>query len=88
MKQIIIYKITDEEQKKPTPIYFTLGGLRKYILNELWDYWDNVEKNCNEYSKKEIEESDEYLFAFLYAWGYKVDRILISDNYPLNLLIN
>jgi hypothetical protein len=87
MKQIIIYKITDEEEKKPAPIYFTLGGLRKYILNELWDFYDNIEEDCNEYSKKEIEESDEYLFAFLYAWGYQVDRILLSDNYPIDLLI-
>jgi hypothetical protein len=88
MKQIIIYKITDLEAKKQASLYFTLKGLRKYILNDLWNYWDNVEKNCNEYSKNEIENSDEYLFAFLYAWGYEVDRILISDNYPLDLLIN
>jgi len=88
MKQIIIYKITDEAEIKLTSIYFTLGGLRKYILNELWDFYDKIEEHCNEYSKKEIDESDEYLFAFLYAWGYHVDRILLSDNYPIDLLIN
>jgi hypothetical protein len=31
------------------------------------------------YSKKEIAESDEYLFAYLDSWNYQVTRILLTD---------
>jgi hypothetical protein len=81
MKQTIIYKITDGDHKKDKPKYYTLKGLRNYILTDLWDYWDNIGGDgANDFSKKEIEESDEYLFAYLDRWRYKVNRILITDN--------
>jgi len=75
----IIYKIKDTDDNKDMFKYYTLNGLRIYILSELWDYWDNFDKECNEYSKNEIAESDEYLFAYLDSWNYQVDRILITD---------
>jgi hypothetical protein len=81
MKQIIIYKITDGDDKKYIPRYYTLKGLRNYILNDMWDYWYNIGGDgTNDFSKKEIEESDEYLFAYLDRWRYQVERILITDD--------
>jgi hypothetical protein len=81
MKQIIIYKIKDQDDTKIIIHYYTLKGLRNYVLNELWDYWAEIGGDeANDFSKKEIEESDEYLFAYLDRWQYKVDRILITDN--------
>jgi hypothetical protein len=81
MKQIIIYKISDADDETIKPKYFTLKGLRIYILSELWDMWADIGGDaCNDFSKNEIAESDEYLFAYLDRWNYNVVRILITDN--------
>lgn len=81
MKQIIIYKIKDGDDKEYKPRYYTLKGLRNYILIDLWDFWYNLGGDvANDFSKKEIEESDEYLFAYLDLWRYQVKRILITDD--------
>jgi hypothetical protein len=79
MNKIIIYKIKDADSKKSFASYYTLKGLRNYILTELWDHWDTIDKDCNDYTKNEIMGSDEYLFAYLESWNYSVQRILISD---------
>jgi hypothetical protein len=80
MKKIIIYKIKDADEKKDRTQHYTLKGLRNYVLTELWDYWEGIGgDDANDYSKQEIEESDEYLFAYLESWDYSVRRILISD---------
>ncbi len=79
MKKIIIYKIQDEEEEKKVASYYTIKGLRNYVLNELWDYWASIDECSNEYTKEEIKESDEYLFAYLESWNYSVKRTLISD---------
>jgi hypothetical protein len=80
MKHIIIYKIKDKDDHKTKPRYYTLKGLKSYILTDLWDHWADIGGDeCNDFSKKEIEESDEYLFAYLDRWNYSIDRILITD---------
>ena len=84
MKQIIIYKIADADDKKIKPKYFTLKALRTYILEEIWDKWAEIGGiECNDFSKNEIADSDEYLFAYLDRWRYSVNRILITDNEEL-----
>jgi hypothetical protein len=84
MKKFIIYKIADADDKKSKPKYFTLKGLRIYILAELWDKWADIGGDeCNDFSKNEIADSDEYLFAYLDRWNYSVGRILITDDEQL-----
>ena len=79
MKKTIIYKITDADFKEEKPLYFTFTGLRIYILYTLWDNYDQIQEHSNMYSKKEIAEIDEYLFAYLDSWNYQVTRILLTD---------
>jgi len=78
MKKIIVYKITDQDDLADTK-YFTLKGLKNYILTDMWDKWNDIDKSTNHYSKKEIQKSDEYLFAYLETWNIKVERIAVLN---------
>jgi hypothetical protein len=78
MKKIIVYKITDEDDLADTK-YFTLKGLRNYILTDMWDRWNDIDESANDYSKKEIQKSDEYLFAYLETWNIQVERIAVLN---------
>jgi hypothetical protein len=78
MKKIIVYKITDKDDLADTK-YFTLKGLRNYILSDMWDRWNDIDELANDYSKKEIEKSDEYLFAYLETWNIQVERIAVLN---------
>jgi len=58
-------------------MYFTLQALRFYVVETIWDKWEDVmgENETQEFSKMEIIENDEFLFAYLDSWNYKVTRI-------------
>jgi hypothetical protein len=77
----IIYKLEDNDDTTFTPQYFTLTGLRFYVVETIWDSWfevmDEDEEQC--FSKSEIIGSDECLFAYLDDWNYKITRITIQD---------
>ena len=77
----IIYKIYDEDDASIEPLYFTLKGLRNHVVNVLWDEWNNVmdTEQAQEFTKEEIVENDEYLFAYLEVWRYKIERITFID---------
>jgi len=79
MKKIIVYKITDKDELAEPPKFFTLKGLRNYILTSMWDRWYDIDELANDYSKNEIQKSDEYLFAYLETWNIQVERIAVLN---------
>ena len=77
----IIYKLEDADDATEPTMYFTLQGLRFYVVENIWDKWDDVmgENDVQDFSKLEMVENDEYLFAYLEGWNYKITRITYQD---------
>ena len=66
-------------------IYYTLKGLREQVLNEWYDEWGEHHKpHEQDYTKKQIKESDEDLFGYMDSWNYNVETILeiTEDDFP------
>jgi hypothetical protein len=85
LTKLIIYKVEDNDDVSVPPMfppkYFTLKALRFYVIETLWDNWEDVMGDNEEqgFTKMEIIENDECLFAYLDSWNYKVTRITYQD---------
>ena len=82
LSKSVIYKLEDDDNTMvESPKYFTLNGLRFYVTDYLWDFWEDTigENQKQDFTKLEIFENVEYLFAYLEGWMYKVSRIVIED---------
>jgi hypothetical protein len=73
----IIYKLEDDDDKSEAPMYFTLQALRFYVVETIWDKWDELmsEDDKQSFTKSELCDNDEFLFAYLEDWNYVVTRI-------------
>jgi hypothetical protein len=81
LKKFIIYKLEDDDDVSIPAMYFTLKALRTYTLETIWHKWEEMisENEKQDFSIMEIYENDEYLFAYLDSWNYKVSRITYQD---------
>jgi hypothetical protein len=81
LKKSIIYKLEDDDDVNEPTMYFTLKALKTYTLETIWHKWDGLmsENEKQDFSIMEIYENDEYLFAYLDSWNYKVTRITYQD---------
>ena len=81
LKKCIIYKLEDDDDVTIPAMYFTLKALRVYTLETIWHKWEDVmgENERQDFSVMEVYENDEYLFAYLDSWNYKVTRITYQD---------
>ena len=84
MNRISIYKIKDRSDIWSDDMFYTLKGLRDQVLNEWYDIWGEGKEEPQDYTKEQIESSDEDLFDWLNGWGYDVETILeiTEDDFP------
>ena len=77
----IIYKLEDADNTTEPAMYFTLNALRVYTVETIWHKWDQImsETELDDFSLMEIIENDEFLFAYLERWNYKITRITYQD---------
>lgn len=77
----IIYKLEDPDDLSVPTMYFTLRGLKTYVLDTIWDYWEETigENEKQDFTKMQIIDNDEFLFAYLESWMYRVGRIIYQD---------
>jgi len=80
LTKTIIYKLEDNDDASYTPQFFNLVGLKWYVVENIWDKWQDMmdEYSVQDFTKLEILENDEFLFAYLDAWNYKVTRIIVN----------
>jgi hypothetical protein len=77
----VIYKIEEDDDPSMPPMYFTKQALKFYVLDNIWDKWEDMmsDNETQDFTKTEINDNDEYLFAYLDSWNYKVTRITYQD---------
>lgn len=77
----VLYKLQDADDPQISTEYFTLNALRIHVVEYLWDYWQDImgDTEVQDYTKMEIIENDEYLFAYLESWNYEITRITYKD---------
>jgi hypothetical protein len=76
-----ILKIKDRDDVWSDSMYYTIKGLRETIINVWYDTWDENREEPQDYTKEQIETSDEDMFSWLNGWGYDVEVILtITEN--------
>jgi hypothetical protein len=77
LKKSVLYKLEDDDDVTIPPLYFTLAALKAHVLDVIWDKWQDMmsEDESQDFTKMEILDNDEYLFAYLDSWNYKVSRI-------------
>jgi hypothetical protein len=77
----VIYKIEDDDDVSIPPMFFSLKALKFYVVETIWDKWDELmsDNEKQDFTKIEIISNDEYLFAYLDSWNYKVTRITYQD---------
>lgn len=77
-----ILKLTDQEDHREDPQYYTIKKLRDYILKDLYDIWGEIHApHEQDYTKEQIESSDEDMFSWLNGWGYDIEIIYtITEN--------
>jgi hypothetical protein len=74
--KIEVLRVTDRDGSSD-PSYFTIKTLRDQILNEWYDIWGEVHKpHEQDYTKEQIKNSNEDMFAWLNGWGYDVEEVL------------
>jgi hypothetical protein len=80
LAKTIVYKLEDDDDVSIPPMHFTLNALRAYVVDYVWDKWEDVmgENETQEFTKMEIIENDEFLFSYLDAWNYKVTRTIVN----------
>ena len=77
----IIYKITDNDEGGFAPqMYFTLDALKFYVAETLWEGYDNTmsESEEQQFTKMQVFENTEYLFAYLDFWNWNVSRVIVN----------
>ena len=84
MNRISIYKITDLDDSNADVMYYTLKGLRDQVLNEWYEVWGEGKEEPQDYTKEQIQTSDEDMFSWLNGWGYDIETILeiTEDDFP------
>jgi hypothetical protein len=77
-----ILKLTDRDDTNSDIQYFTIKRLRDYILKDWYDVWEEMHApHKQDYTKEQIESSDEDMFSWLNGWGYDIEIILtITEN--------
>ena len=79
-----ILKVTDQDDSQYEG-YYTIKSLREQVLNEWYDVWgDNHLPHEQDYTKEQIQNSDEDLFSYMGSWGYNVEVVWIGtqDDFP------
>ena len=76
----IIYKITDNDEGGFAPqMYFTLDALKFYVAETLWEGYDNtMSGEEQQFTKMQVFENTEYLFAYLDFWNWNVSRVIVN----------
>lgn len=84
MNRISIYKIKDRSDIWSDDMFYTIKGLRDEVLTSWYDTWGEDRDEPQDYTKEQIESSDEDLFDWLNGWGYDVETILeiTEDDFP------
>jgi hypothetical protein len=81
LTKCVLYKLEDADDATIPKEYFTLRALKIHVAEYLWDYWQDImgDTEKQDYTKMEIIGNDEFLFAYLESWNYKVTRITYQD---------
>lgn len=81
LEKKIIYKLYDTDDVTFEPKYFTLHGLQFYVVNEMYDEFQNTmsENKKQDFTQVELVNNHENLFTYIQLWGYRVDRIILFD---------
>ena len=81
LSKSVLYKLEDADDSTIPTEYFTLKALKFHVAEYLWDYWQDImgDTEKQDYTKMEIIENDEFLFAYLESWNYKITRITYKD---------
>lgn len=83
MERISIYKLIDEDDLVSDDQYYTLKGLRDYVINEMYEIWE--EFNDERPFTKEQLKDDENLFKYLEEKGFYIETILEVTTDDFNL---
>ena len=76
--KIHILKITDRDDEKSDPMYYTIKGLRDRVLKDWFEVWETMPIDE---MRENLETDDEYMIDWLSGWGYDVEVILtITEN--------
>ena len=76
-----ILKVKDRSDIWSDDMFYTIKGLREQVLNEWYDIWGEDKEEPQDYTKEQIQTSDEDMFSWLNTWGYDVETILtITEN--------
>ena len=61
-------------------MYFTLDALKFYVAETLWEGYDNTmsESEEQQFTKMQVFENTEYLFAYLDFWNWNVSRVIVN----------
>lgn len=82
LKKTIIYKLEDADTipSGEEPMYFDYNGLKFHVVENLYDIWGSMMTKGTEqkFTKLELFENDDFLFAYLESWAYKVTRIVVQ----------
>ena len=70
-----ILKVTDRDDHTSDPMYYTLKKLRENAVGVWYDTWDEHRDKPQDYTKEQINESDDDLFYWLNGWGFDVEVI-------------
>ncbi len=80
-----ILKITDRDDSHSDDQYFTIKSLRERILTEWYDIWgENHLPHEQDYTKEQIETSDEDMFSWLNTWGFDIEIVYTITENDLN----
>jgi hypothetical protein len=84
MNRVLVYKVKDRNDTWSDDMYYTIKGLRDIALNSWYDTWDETLFDPQDYTKEQIQNSDEDLFSWLNGWGYDIETILeiTEDDFP------
>ena len=76
-----ILKVKDSSDIWSDEMYYTIKGLRDQVLNEWYDVWGENKDEPQDYTKEQIESSDEHLFDYMNSWNFSVETILtLTEN--------
>ena len=76
-KKLRVYFLPENRNK----LLFPIGTGIFYTVETIWHKWMDVGyvNEQQDFSLMEIIENDEYLFAYLEQWNYKITRITYQD---------
>jgi len=83
MEKISIYKLIDEDDLVSDDQYYTLKGLRDYVINKVYEIWEEFNDE-RPFTKEELKD-DENLFKYLEEKGFYIETILKVTTDDFNL---